>query len=104
VTAQHPGARRATVILSRGSAVADWTRRACVWQKWLEVDSRVRQAVERGSVAREHAAWIKERYGLAGAPPMTLAMMASKAGLTPSRARVKEQEALFAAWRAARSG
>lgn len=98
------GSRRAAVILARGTPVPDWTRSVCPWQKWLEIDARVRQAVERGLVLREHSAWIRDRFGLAGAPPMTLAAMASRAGLTASRARVKEQEAVLAAWRAVRGG
>lgn len=93
--------RRAEVILPAGIVIRDWTRALAPWQRGVEPPERVRDSVEGGALKDADAAWLADRFGWRGTPPLTLAQLAARDRTSPARSAIRERALLRSALRSA---
>jgi len=80
-----PAPGRAAGFIPEGTPAPRLWCRVCLWDRWLGPDERIPHAVARGLVSAEDARLLAERFGLAGEPPRSLADLARRVGVRPTR-------------------
>jgi len=98
VRERSPGAATGRLV---SHDVGDWRPTIVRWLPAIGPDPRIERVA--GELDPERRALLAARYGLAGAPPRTLAEIAAERGREPMHVARREREALRAAFAAARA-